>query len=70
MKNRHAYNLSDKEVEALSWLSVGKTHVEIAEILGVSRHAIRDRIIKAFDKIGAHNGTGAVGICLREGIIK
>ena len=70
MKNDNAFNLSDKEVAALSWLSHGKTHIEIAEILGVSHHAIRDRITKAFNKIGANNSACAGGIALRQGIVK
>lgn len=70
MRTGNPYQLSDKEIETLEWISHGKTYSEAGEILGVCTSAINHRMLRTMDKLGANNAAGAVGIGLRDGILK
>jgi LuxR family quorum sensing-dependent transcriptional regulator len=62
--------LSPKDIEIISWASVGKTADETAEIIGSSIGAVRRRIQRATEKTGAVNATSLVAIALRSGWIE
>src|SRR5271167_4554313 len=52
--------LNDREVEALTWVARGKTSVEIAQILGLTKRTIDFHIDNARAKLGAATRTEAV----------
>src|SRR6202165_1096093 len=52
--------LSDREVEALTWVARGKTSAEIAQILGLAKRTIDFHIDNARAKLGAATRTEAV----------
>ena len=52
--------LTDREREVLTWAAVGKSHVEIAEILHVTERTITAHTVNATHKLGAANKTQAV----------
>lgn len=52
--------LNDREVEVLTWVARGKTSLEIAEILGLTKRTIDFHIDNARDKLGAATRTEAV----------
>lgn len=62
--------LSITEREVISWASIGKNQAETAEIMSLSRPHVGRILMGIYDKLGAANAAGAVGICFRHGILK
>lgn len=54
----------------LTWISKGKHHQEVAAIMELDYAEVRRHVYRTLDKMGAATSAGAVGIALREGIIK
>lgn len=61
--------MSDREREILSWLAVGKTMPDVAEIVGLSVAGIRHHMKGLFDKLSVPNQTAAVTKAFRAGLI-
>jgi DNA-binding response OmpR family regulator len=55
-----AADLNDREVEVLTWVARGKTSVEIAQILGLTKRTIDFHIDNARGKLGAATRSEAV----------
>jgi DNA-binding response OmpR family regulator len=53
-------DLNDREVEALTWVARGKTSLEIAGILGLTKRTVDFHIDNARNKLGASTRTEAV----------
>jgi len=53
-------DLNDREVEVLTWVARGKTSVEIAQIIGLTKRTIDFHIDNARAKLGAATRTEAV----------
>jgi len=62
--------LTERERECLIWTSVGKTSVEIAQILDLSEHTVNHYLNNAARKFDAVNRTQAVAYGLRLGFIE
>lgn len=67
---RVQYTLTQQEIAILQWLSYGKTNRDIACIMRVSVSVVEQKVFKLKNKIAANTQAGAVGIALRNGIIK
>jgi DNA-binding NarL/FixJ family response regulator len=52
--------LNDREVEVLTWVARGKTSMEIAQILGLTKRTIDFHIDNARGKLGASTRSEAV----------
>jgi DNA-binding response OmpR family regulator len=52
--------LNDREVEVLTWVARGKTSLEIAQIIGLSKRTVDFHIDNARTKLGAATRTEAV----------
>jgi DNA-binding NarL/FixJ family response regulator len=52
--------LNDREVEVLTWVARGKTSIEIAQIIGLTKRTIDFHIDNARGKLGAATRTEAV----------
>jgi DNA-binding NarL/FixJ family response regulator len=63
-------NLSDREIEVLTWAASGKTSAEIAKILGISKRTIDFHIDNAREKLGVKNRTQAVIKATTNNLIK
>lgn len=50
-------HLTPREREVIDWLRLGKTNPEIAIILGISRHTVRNHLYNAMQKLSANNRT-------------
>ncbi|MGJ8572636.1 MAG: helix-turn-helix transcriptional regulator [Hoeflea sp.] len=61
--------LTERERECLIWTSVGKTSIEIAQILSLSEHTVNHYLNNAARKFDAVNRTQAVAHGLRFGFI-
>jgi len=55
-----AVDLNEREVEVLTWVARGKTSVEIAQILGLTKRTIDFHIVNARGKLGAATRSEAV----------
>ena len=47
--------LSPREREVLHWLALGKSNEEIATILAISPHTVKNHLDHIFQKLGVHN---------------
>jgi NarL family two-component system response regulator LiaR len=61
-------NLTDREIEILQQLALGKTNKEIADDLVLSERTVRTHITNILAKLRLSNRTQAVLYALREGI--
>ena len=52
--------LTVRETEVLTWAAAGKSHGDIAAILGVTERTVTAHMVNATDKLGASNRTHAV----------
>jgi DNA-binding CsgD family transcriptional regulator len=62
-------NLTARELEVLTWISLGKSAWEIGEILGIAKRTVDEHAQTAARKLGAANRTQAVAIAVRDGLI-
>jgi DNA-binding CsgD family transcriptional regulator len=61
--------LSEREIECLTWVALGKTDVEIGEIMGRSPTTARFHVEKAIKKLGATGRTQAAAMASQLGLI-
>ena len=61
--------LSAREVEVLSFVAEGLTHVQIAESLYISRHTVGHHLSSVYRKLGVKGRTGAVRKAGEMGLI-
>lgn len=57
-------NLTERQVEVLSWVAHGKTNAEIAEILSLKTRTIGKYLERIFPKLGVENRTAAARFVL------
>ena len=50
-----AVDLSPREQEVADWVGQGKSNEEIAIILGISAHTVKNHLDKIFRKLGVEN---------------
>jgi DNA-binding CsgD family transcriptional regulator len=62
-------NLTAREREVLTWISLGKSAWEIGEILGIAKRTVDEHAQTAARKLGAANRTQAVAIAVRDRLI-
>ena len=62
--------LSDRQLEILHAISIGRSNDDICTQFGISRPTVRDHLHAIFTKIGAANRAEAVGIALRKHLLK
>ncbi|MDF7775522.1 LuxR C-terminal-related transcriptional regulator [Sphingomonas sp. AOB5] len=62
-------HLSSKELECLSWVSVGKTAWETAIIMDRSQRTVEFHLVNAVRKLSAANKIHAAVIAIRRGLI-
>jgi LuxR family quorum sensing-dependent transcriptional regulator len=61
--------LTDREVECLQWVSLGKTDWEIGELLGVTKATAHFHIEQAKRKLGVTSRVQAVSLLLLHGML-
>ena len=62
-------SLSPRETDALTYLGMGYSRGQVADLLSISEHTLRAYIESARFKLGAQNTTHAVARALTEGLI-
>ncbi len=66
----HLVRLSDRELEVLKWVSMGKTYWEIGVALTISDKTVKNHVQSIMKKLEANNRQHAVSKAFRMGIIK
>jgi DNA-binding CsgD family transcriptional regulator len=61
--------LSERELECLRWVSLGKTAWETAQIMGRSQRTVEFHLVNATRKLSASNKIHAAVIAVRKGLI-
>ncbi len=61
--------LSQREVEVLRLLALGKSNREIGDELVITEGTVRRPVSNVYDKIGVSNRTAATRYALREGLV-
>ncbi len=59
-------SLTPREREVLRWVREGKENGEIAIILGLSRHTVKDHLKRTYAKLGVDNRTAAARMILPD----
>jgi len=68
--NKPITELSDRQLDILHAISIGRSNDDICAQFGISRPTVRDHLHAIFTKIGAANRAEAVGIALRKHLLK
>jgi DNA-binding NarL/FixJ family response regulator len=67
-RRHHAGGLSDREVEVLRHVTLGRTNREIAAQLVLSEKTVARHLSNIFDKVGVSTRAAATAFALREGL--
>jgi DNA-binding CsgD family transcriptional regulator len=59
-----------RELEVLGYAMEGCTNKTIASCLGCSEHTVHAHTQRVYVKLGVHNRTEAVMLCLKLGLLK
>jgi DNA-binding CsgD family transcriptional regulator len=62
-------SLSERELECLTWVALGKTDAEIGELISRSPSTARFHVERAVEKLGVNNRTRAAAVACQLGII-
>ena len=62
--------LSERELECLTWVALGKTDSEIGELIGRSPSTARFHVDSAVEKLGVNNRTRAAAVACQLGMIR
>ena len=63
------HGLSEREVEVLRYVAEGQTNPQIAEVLFLSEHTVRNHLANIYSKLGLRNRVEAVAWAWRNGLI-
>ena len=61
--------LTPREQEILTWIALGKSNAEIADILGISHHTVGTYTRRIFVKTNTNNRTSAALFGITNGLI-
>ncbi|WP_392662764.1 PA1136 family autoinducer-binding transcriptional regulator [Amaricoccus sp. B4] len=61
--------LTDREREVLTWIAVGRRHVEIADTLGLSERTIENHLRRIRKRLGVTTTAQAIHVAIRTGEI-
>ena len=62
--------LTERELECLTWVALGKTDAEIGELMGRSPSTARFHVESAVTKLGVNNRTRAAAVACQMGMIR
>lgn len=70
VKNQDVSCLTEREREVLYWIYFGKTNWEISEILGISKHTVKNHVKNILKKMGVNNRTHAASRACSFGFLE
>lgn len=59
-RNGEGLGLSDREIEIMDWVRMGKTNSEVGSILDISTFTVKNHLQRIFKKLDVYNRTQAV----------
>lgn len=62
--------LHPRAVEAIKWLSLGKTHDEIARIMNVKKMTVYRHLMRSKDATGSYTTVALVSAAIRNGWVQ
>ncbi|AYG65188.1 MULTISPECIES: LuxR family transcriptional regulator [unclassified Rhizobium] len=68
-KPERDFDLTERELECLSWIAEGKTSDEIAMILGISRNTINNYITSVMRKTATKTRSEAIAFAVRNNLV-
>lgn len=69
VRSERDFELTDRELECLFWISEGKTSDEIAVILGISRNTINNYITSVMRKTATKTRSEAIAYAVRNNLV-
>ena len=63
-------NLTEREIEVLKLMAMGKSNTEIANHLIISSHTAKAHVCHILEKLKVHDRVQAVVTAIKKGIIK
>jgi DNA-binding CsgD family transcriptional regulator len=64
-----SHSLTLREIEILTWVARGKSALEAAKTLGISKRTVDAHVHSAMEKLGASNRTEVVALAVRRNIV-
>ena len=61
--------LTPRQIDVLTHVADGRTTEEIARLLELSPHTVKNYLERIYERLGARDRTQAVAIALREGVL-
>jgi DNA-binding CsgD family transcriptional regulator len=70
-QSRRTYDasLTERELECLTWVALGKTDSEIGELIGRAPSTARFHVESAIEKLGVNNRARAAAVACQMGLI-
>jgi len=68
-RNDRSFDLTEREVECLNWISEGKTSDEIAMIIGISRNTVNNYITGILRKTATKTRSEVIAFAVRNSLI-
>lgn len=68
-RDEREFELTERELECLSWIAEGKTSDEIAVILGISRNTINNYITSVMRKTATKTRSEAIAFAVRNNLV-
>jgi len=62
--------VTGREMQILCWLKEGRTNIEIAAILGISPHTVKNHVRKILQKLGVQSRAQAAVKAIQLGVLK
>lgn len=62
--------LHPRAIEAIHWLSIGKTHDETAAMMNITRMTVHRILVRAKDKAGCSTTVSLVSSAIRNGWVQ
>lgn len=65
---RHAFGLTDREMEIVRLVATGRKNKEVAAELGISERTVKTHLTNVFQKLGVRDRVGLVMYALKKGL--
>lgn len=62
--------VTPSQLRVIQLLAYGLSQPQIAEHLGINHEAVKQRLHRAYHRLGVTGATDAVAFCLRHGLIR
>lgn len=68
-RRRPPRRLTERERQVVLLVASGLTYSDVAGVLHLSRHTVKNHLTRIYDKLSKRTAAGALAECLKHGII-